>query len=93
MSTMDDTGALVEQARRALADDPRLGQLDVDISLRGERAFVTGHVVTAERRELISSLLAGLLPDYEIHNATTTLDSLPEPLPGPDAEPLGRSVR
>lgn len=79
-----DTGALVEQARRALADEPRLGQLDVDIVLRGNRAFVSGHVVTAERRELVSELLARLLPGYDIHNATTTLEAMPEPTAAPD---------
>jgi hypothetical protein len=79
MSNGDDGGAMVERARRALAEDPRLGQLDLDIALRGTRALVTGHVVTSERRDLVGSLLVEMLPGYEIHNATTTLDALPEP--------------
>jgi hypothetical protein len=75
----DDVGALTEQTRRALAEDPRLGQLDVCISLRGHRALLTGHVVTRDRQELVAAVVAEHLPGYEIDNATTTLENLPEP--------------
>jgi hypothetical protein len=75
----DDLGALTEETRRALADDPRLGQLDVCITLRGRRALLTGHVVTRDRQELVAAVVAEHLPGYEIDNATTTLESLPEP--------------
>ena len=75
----DDIGALTEETRRALAEDPRLGQLDVCISLRGQRALLTGHVVTRDRQELLAAVVAEHLPGYEIDNATTTLENLPEP--------------
>jgi hypothetical protein len=75
----DDVGALTEETRRALAEDPRLGQLDVCISLRGHRALLTGHVVTRDRQELLAAVVAEHLPGYEIDNATTTLENLPEP--------------
>ena len=75
----DDIGALTEETRRALAEDPRLGQLDVCISLRGHRALLTGHVVTRDRQELVAAVVAEHLPGYEIDNATTTLENLPEP--------------
>ncbi len=75
----EDMGALTEQTRRALADDPRLGQLDVCITLRGQRALITGHVVTRDRQELLAAVVAEHLPGYAIDNATTTLDDLPEP--------------
>ncbi len=75
----DDVGALTEETRRALAEDPRLGQLDVCISLRGHRALLTGHVVTRDRQELVAAVVAEHLPGYEIDNATTTLENLPEP--------------
>ena len=75
----DDMGALTEETRRALAEDPRLGQLDVCITLRGHRALLTGHVVTRDRQQLLGAVVAEHLPGYEIDNATTTLDSLPEP--------------
>jgi hypothetical protein len=75
----EDLGALTEETRRALADDPRLGQLDVCISLRGHRALLTGHVVTRDRQELVAAVVAEHLPGYEIDNATTILEDLPEP--------------
>jgi len=75
----DDLGALTEQTRRALAEDPRLGQLDVCITLRGQRALLTGHVVTRDRQQLLAEVVADHLPGYEIDNATTILDDLPEP--------------
>jgi len=79
MTDSEDLGALTERTRRALADDPRLGQLDVCITLRGQRALLTGHVVTQDRRRLVAEVVAEHLPGYEIDNATTTIDHLPEP--------------
>jgi hypothetical protein len=75
----EDLGAVTEETRRAIADDPRLGQLDVAITLRGRRALLTGHVVTRDRQELLATVVAEHLPGYEIDNATTTLANLPEP--------------
>jgi hypothetical protein len=77
----EDLGALTEETRRALAEDPRLGQLDVCITLRGQRALLTGHVVTRDRQQRVAAVVAEHLPGYEIDNATTTLDDLPEPPP------------
>ena len=77
----EDMGAVCEETRRALAEDPRLGQLDVGITLRGQRALLTGHVVTRDRQELVAAVVADHLPGYVIDNATTTLDDLPEPPP------------
>ena len=90
MSDSTDLGALTEETRRALADDPRLGQLDVCITLRGRRALLTGHVVTRDRQELVAAVVAEHLPGYEIDNATTTLENLPEP-PATAEEDLGAS--
>jgi hypothetical protein len=84
----EDMGGLCEQTRRALADDPRLGQLDVAITLRGRRALLTGHVVTRDRQQLVATVVAEHLPGYEIDNATTTLDDLSEP-PATLEEQLG----
>ena len=84
----EDVGAVCEQTRRALAEDPRLGQLDVGITLRGQRALLTGHVVTRDRQQLVATVVAEHLPGYEIDNATTTLDDLPEP-PATLEEQLG----
>jgi hypothetical protein len=83
---VEDMGALCEETRRALAGDPRLGQLDVAITLRGHRALLTGHVVTRDRQQLVEEVVAQRLPGYEIDNATTILDDLPEPPPAAEEE-------
>jgi hypothetical protein len=83
---VEDMGALCEETRRALAGDPRLGQLDVAITLRGHRALLTGHVVTRDRQQLLEEVVAQRLPGYEIDNATTILDDLPEPPPAAEEE-------
>ena len=79
MTDSEDLGALTEETRRALAEDPRLGQLDVAITLRGHRALLTGHVVTRDRQDLVAAVVAEHLPGYDIDNATTILENLPEP--------------
>jgi len=79
MTESEDLGALTEETRRALAEDPRLGQLDVAITLRGHRALLTGHVVTRDRQDLVAAVVAEHLPGYEIDNAMTILENLPEP--------------
>jgi hypothetical protein len=76
---MEDLGAVTEATRRAIAEDPRLGQLDVSITLRGTRALLTGHAVTRDRQEVLAAVVAEHLPGYEIDNATTILENLPEP--------------
>lgn len=86
----EDMDAQTEETRRALAEDPRLGQLDVCITLRGRRALLTGHVVTRDRQDLVATVVAEHLPGYEIDNATTILENLPEPPPTAE-EDLGAS--
>jgi len=90
MTDSEDLGALTEETRRVLAGDPRLGQLDVAITLRGHRALLTGHVVTRDRQELVAAVVAEHLPGYEIDNATTILENLPEPTVSED---LGGGLR
>lgn len=62
---------LVEHIRDHLLRDPRVGELDIHVSVEGTLVFVTGHVSTEDRRAGISVALADLLPDYEVRNETT----------------------
>lgn len=62
---------LVEHIREHLLHDPRIGELDIHVTVEGLLMFVTGHVSTEQRRAAISASLAGLLPDHEIRNETT----------------------
>jgi hypothetical protein len=70
---------VVGHAREALARDGRTNALDLDVTVAGEKVFVTGRVETAQRREAVGRVLEEILPGYEIVNEVTV------------AKPLGAS--
>jgi len=75
---------LVQRARDALAEDPRVGELHIDVTIRGDRVFLTGAVPSAQRREAIADLVRQVLPDHQVHNHVTV-----EPISGsPEVESL-----
>jgi osmotically-inducible protein OsmY len=61
---------LVAHVREALAHDPRTSELHVDVTLAGERIFLTGEVASDEHRRAVSDIVGELLPGYEVHNET-----------------------
>ena len=73
---------LVEHIREHLLRDPRVGELDIHVSVEGSLVFVTGHVSTEDRREAVSLALAEYLPGYEVRNETT-VSVYPEAPEGP----------
>jgi osmotically-inducible protein OsmY len=76
---------LVQRVRDALAEDPRVGELHIDVTIRGDRVFLTGAVPSAERRDAIADLVGQVLPDHQVHNHVTV-----EPISGsPEVESLG----
>jgi hypothetical protein len=52
---------LIGRVQEALAHDPRLGELDIQV-------FLSGAVATSVRRAAIAEVVNELLPDYQIHN-------------------------
>ena len=62
---------VIERVHRALAEDPRVGELNVDVTLAGGRVFLTGDVPTPKRKEAISAVVGELLPEHEVCNETT----------------------
>jgi hypothetical protein len=60
-----------EHIRERLLHDPRVGELDVHVSIENGVAFVTGNVSTPDRRAALDDVLAELLPDLQICNETT----------------------
>jgi osmotically-inducible protein OsmY len=68
---------VIERVHRALAEDPRVGELNVDVTLAGGRVFLTGDVPTQERKDAISSLVGELLPDHEVCNETSVATLAP----------------
>ncbi len=59
---------LVQRVRDALIGDPRIGELHIDVTVRGDRVFLTGTVPSTERRDVIGDLVRGVLPDHTVHN-------------------------
>ena len=62
---------VIERVHRALAEDPRIGELNVDVTLAGGRVFLMGDVPTQERKDAIGDVVGELLPEHEVCNETT----------------------
>lgn len=60
----------VERVRHALATDPRVGELELDIVVRGDRVIIGGTVLTRQQHEAIPLALAEELPDVQVENRT-----------------------
>jgi osmotically-inducible protein OsmY len=76
---------VVQHVREALAADPRVSELHVEVTVAGDRVFITGAVPSEERRTVIAALVEELLPDHDVSNHVTV-----EPISGvPDVEKLG----
>ncbi len=54
---------LVGRVRERLAQDPRVNDLNVNVTVTGEKVFLSGIVATKERREAISQVMADAFPD------------------------------
>ena len=68
----------------ALANDPRVSSLGIEVAIRSKDVFLSGDVGTPERKAAVSEVVAELLPGYTVHNDT----SAPEFAPGVETEHL-----
>lgn len=59
---------LVGRIHEAIAHDPRIGELEVDVRVIGEEVYVDGVVATQERKDAITEVVTDLLPGWEVHN-------------------------
>jgi osmotically-inducible protein OsmY len=59
---------LIGRVQEALAHDPRLGELDVQVKVVDRKVFLSGAVATTARCAAIAEVVTELLPDHEIHN-------------------------
>jgi osmotically-inducible protein OsmY len=62
---------LVERARQALATDPRVSELHVEVTTVGRKVFLTGAVQSEERRGAAGEVVAAALPGFEVANHIT----------------------
>lgn len=63
------TGA--EDLREQLEHDPRVGDLDVQLSVHGDTVLLTGEVTTDERARLLGQVLEEIAPGLRVDNRTT----------------------
>ncbi len=67
---------LVERIRQALVE--RIGELDVQATVAGNKLFLTGTVGTEGRLRAVTEVAAELAPEHEIHNQISVI-GLSEP--------------
>lgn len=67
----------VQRVREALAHDPRVGELELEVTIRAGKAFVGGTVPTDEVRRAVTEVVGEVVPDLEVHNQTAVA-SIPE---------------
>jgi BON domain len=65
---------VVAHVRETLACDPRVNELNVQVTVTSNRILLSGEVTTAARRDAITTVARELLPDFEIINDTTVAD-------------------
>jgi osmotically-inducible protein OsmY len=67
----------VQRVREALAHDPRVGELELEVTIRAGKVFVAGTVPTDEVRRAVTEVVREVVPDLEVHNQTAAA-SIPE---------------
>ena len=68
-----------QRLRDALAADPRVSDLSLQVHIVAEHVFVTGQVATPERVEAVSEIAARVLPDHVVHNELSLIALADEP--------------
>jgi polyhydroxyalkanoate synthesis regulator phasin len=76
---MEAEGYLAERVRQALAEDPRIGEVELHVSVVGDRVVVQGTLPTEERREAVVEVVRRIAPDHECVNETTVVNTEAEP--------------
>jgi osmotically-inducible protein OsmY len=74
-----------EHLREALAKDPRVNELELDVSLARGVVYVSGTVGTQARRDAVTEVLRELAPGQDVVNQTSVLSVSPPP----EAERIG----
>jgi len=67
----------VQRIREALAHDRRVGELELQVTIRAGKVLVAGTVPTEEVQQAVAEVVAETVPGLEVHNHTTVA-SFPE---------------
>ena len=70
---------LVERILDALAKDPRVNELELDVAVANEKVLVSGTVTTEVRRRAVTDVVREMVPDREVVNQTSVLAASPHP--------------
>jgi osmotically-inducible protein OsmY len=62
---------VIERIREALAHDPRLSELGINVTLTGDKVLLRGEVATPERKAAATEVVAGLVEGRVVHNGIT----------------------
>lgn len=65
---------LVGKLQEALACDPRVGALDIKITIAHGRVHLTGQVPTEERRANVQRVAQEIVPQLDVRNEITVLE-------------------
>ncbi len=62
---------VIGRVREALAQDPRVNEITIQVTVTGDKVFLHGTVSTQERKDAITTVANELLPEYDVYNETT----------------------
>ena len=65
---------VAEHLREALAEDQRVSELGLDVSVRGGELHVVGTVSTEQRRRAVADVAREIAPGATVRNETTVID-------------------
>ncbi|HET7719645.1 MAG TPA: BON domain-containing protein [Acidimicrobiales bacterium] len=77
MSEPDDYA--VEHLRNALATDERVAEMGLEVRIAAGKVFLTGQVLTEERRRAVGVVAGEVLPEYDVHNETVVTELVDQP--------------
>ncbi|MGH9104693.1 MAG: BON domain-containing protein [Acidimicrobiales bacterium] len=60
--------------RDALAQDPRTGELGLEVVVDGGEVFVRGQVTTDQRRQAVVEVVEELVPGFQVHSEVRVVD-------------------
>jgi osmotically-inducible protein OsmY len=76
--TSDAPVYVAAHIHEALAEDPRVAEPGIEVTVAGDRVFLTGTVMTATQREAAGELTRSLVDGLEICNDLEVLDGDPQ---------------
>lgn len=69
-----DAGRDDEAGLERLLADPRIADLDVDVSMHGDTVLITGEVRTTQRRQLLEEVAGEIFPGRRVDNRLKVVD-------------------